>query len=87
MWTVIEVIFAVYLFNGFISVVFSREFAKTILSIFGFVVFIAILPAMPFMVAYNNRKTKPLQAWILVILYTILYLLRTLICVVYCKGH
>ena len=66
-------IITIYLIVGFCVVFFTLAFKAAF--------YILLLPVMPFIIAYNNWKIKPIQARIIVVLWGVLYLLIILLCI------
>ena len=76
MSTIITIYLIVGLCVAFVSILLKYTFHALMAA-----VYIVFLPVMPFIVAYNNRKIKPIQSKLIVILWGVLYLLIMLLCI------
>lgn len=71
-------IISVYLFVAF-SVLVIRAFFKRVPQLLAFIV---LVPVAPFMVAWKNRKERPITSWILLVLWLLVYLVALVIMLV-----
>jgi hypothetical protein len=70
------VLLSIYLIAAFVLILAPIVLKTTIKTAF----FILAFPAMPFLVAYQNRKERPAISKTIFVLYSILYGLFILLC-------
>ena len=76
---VMSTVILIYLVVAFCVVLLPMLFKFSLTA----VVYMLILPAVPFLVAYENWSAKPVQSRLIVALYGLLYLIILLMCLLF----